>query len=154
MKKIELTQGKIALVDDADFTYLNQWKWTFMKHKWAGGYAYRKNGKKTVLMHRFIMKPKKTIWIDHVNRCGLDNQRNNLRLATPAQNAQYSRSYKGTSKYKGVHWCNTRDKWIARIRVDGKRINLLQTDDEYVAAQAYDKAAIKYHGEFAEINGV
>ena len=156
MKKIRLSQDKIALVDRRDYNFINQWKWTFMKHSAPedGGYAYRKFGKRTVLMHRFIMSANAEELVDHINRHGLDNRRRNLRLVTPTQNAQYSKSHTGTSKYKGVHWCSTRNKWIAKIRVNGRRMHLLQTDDEYMAALAYDKAALKYHGEFAEINGV
>lgn len=41
MRKIPLTQGKFALVDDADFDWLNQWKWYALKTK-TTFYAVRK----------------------------------------------------------------------------------------------------------------
>lgn len=54
MKYIELTQGKRAKVDDADFDFLNQWKWCLFKAR-EDSYAYRKHNKKSLLMHRLIV---------------------------------------------------------------------------------------------------
>lgn len=56
MKKIPLTQGKFALVDDSDYEWLNQWKWHF-----HNGYAVMSGPRGTekrehILMHREIMK--------------------------------------------------------------------------------------------------
>ena len=46
MKEIQLTQGKVALVDDDDFEYLNQWKWYYSKLNYAMR-SKRINKKKT-----------------------------------------------------------------------------------------------------------
>ena len=37
MKKIKLTQKQIAVIDDEDFDWLNQWKWFYNNQ----GYAVR-----------------------------------------------------------------------------------------------------------------
>ncbi len=59
MKEIKLTQGKVALVDDEDYEYLNQWKWNPIRsHKnyyAARGGLYFGDQKKTISMHRVIM---------------------------------------------------------------------------------------------------
>lgn len=77
MKEIKLTQGKVALVDDEDFEYLNQWKWHAMKIKNAY-YAKRSveiNGKsKSILMHRIIMNTPDNLQIDHVFHNTFDNR--------------------------------------------------------------------------------
>ena len=69
MKTIELTRGKVAIVDDADFEYLNQWNWYASKAK-KGFYAQHTQGifpfKKCVYMHRLIMKAPDGFDVDHI----------------------------------------------------------------------------------------
>jgi hypothetical protein len=157
MKKILLTQDKFTLVDDCDYAYLIQWKWCYHK-----GYAIRTdrtNGKqRTELMHRIILEQmghKNFTYSDHRNRNKLDNRRCNLRPATDSQNQHNASKRKdNTSGYKGVSWHKRAGKWHARICVNGKRISLGYYVDPKEAARAYNVAALKYHSEFAVLNGV
>ena len=157
-KKIQLTQGKFAIVDDADYKWLNQWKWCAVK---IGNtfYAVRntpcKNGKRRMIwMHREILcLPFGDSRIcDHQDRNGLNNQRGNLRMATCAQNLRNSKSRKGTSQFKGVSWYRDRAKWHAKIYVNGQQTNLGFFNSEVKAARRYDEAAKMFFGEFAYIN--
>lgn len=149
MKKIPLTQGKYAIVDDIDFEYLNQWKWTF-----THGYAYRKDDKrKNVFMHRFLLQAPKGKLTDHVNGNKLDNRRLNLRLCSPSENQKNQKKNKAnTSGFKGVSWDKERKKWAAYINANGRLYHLGRFSIKRVAAEAYDKAAKKLHGEFARLN--
>jgi hypothetical protein len=91
--------------------------------------------------------------VDHINHNGLDNRRINLRIATARQNKQNTKIQKSnTSGYKGV--TKDRTKWRAMIRISGKRVHLGMFDDKRDAAIAYNRAAIKYHGDFACINDI
>ena len=90
--------------------------------------------------------------IDHINHNGLDNRKANLRLATFAQNARNSRMRRNRSGYKGVCFANDRGKYRAVIWHDNTRIHLGYFNSPISAALEYDRAAKKYHGEFAVLN--
>ncbi len=150
MKEIPLTQGKFALVDDEDYEMLMQWKWQY-----ATGYATRRVWPKVrLLMHRVIMNAQPGEQIDHKNLNRLDNQRSNLRFATYAQNMYNRRKNNSTysSRYKGVSWYSRDKKWRSQIQFAGKLHCIGKFQSELEAALAYDEAARKHHGEFANTN--
>lgn len=151
MREIKLTKGQVALVDDADFDWLNQWKWYAVKYK-NGYYAVRRCViiNKKVYMHRAILNlTNGLILTDHEDRNGLNNQRSNLRVATKAQNAANCKTYlRSSSLYHGVCWCKFYKKWLVRVR----RKYVGYYENEILAALAYNKEAEKIYGEFANLN--
>lgn len=113
---------------------------------------------KKVLMHRIIMERiigrplEKHELVDHRNMNGLDNQRDNLRLATNRQNLANAPTRKNnTSGYKGVVWLKRDRKWRAEIRIDGKQTHLGVFDNIEDAYKAYCDKAIEIYGEFARL---
>lgn len=156
MKQIPLTRGKFALVDDADFEWLNKWKWSASKHRntW---YAVRmiewKKPTRMVYMHRSILDLPENIRCDHKNRYGLDNQRQNLRCATASQNS-FNQGIRSNNKsgFKGVSWNSHAGKWQVFIRGNGVRLYLGIYASIKKAAFVYDDAAKLLHGDFARLN--
>lgn len=119
MKLIPLTKGRFTLVDDADFEWLNQWKWYLS----GNGYATRTS--KHIRMHRVINNTPDGYDTDHINRDKLDNRRDNLRSVTRSQNNFNSLPPKDNkSGVKGVWWSERWQLWYAQIKVNGKRYNL------------------------------
>ncbi len=151
IRYIGLTQGKFALVDAADYDALSQYKW----HLVAPGklYAGRKEGGKTIYMHRQIMQPPPGMLVDHINGNGLDDRRANMRICTNQQNMRNVRKRPGgDSIYKGVYYDKRRRTWYARIGHNGKNHHLGTFATEIEAARAYDRAARELFGEFACLN--
>lgn len=160
MKKIKLTQGQFALVDDADYDWLNQWKWFAYKHRHGNFYAARmsstKNGKRfCIRMSRKVLGLKQgdKQQADHIYHNTLDNRRDKLRVCTNQENTRNKKIRSNTtSQFKGVHWCKLRKKWVAKIMIDGIKKSLGNFILEMDAALAYNKAAEKYFGEYACLN--
>ena len=150
MKKILLSQGKVAVVDDEDFEHINQFNWCYSNQ----GYAVRHeqgHHQGLLLMHRIILPPPDEMEIDHINHNGLDNQKNNLRICTRSQNLQNRFIFKNNSSgYKGIY--PDRNKWRVQIRINKIKINLGSFSSPHEAALAYDKAAKELFGVFAKTN--
>lgn len=160
MREIGLTQGQVALVDDADYEELSKYKWYSLKNCWGDFYAVRKSpiqeGKRfTIYMHRQLLgldyRDKREG--DHQNHNTLDNRQDNLRVCTHFQNMRNQKlSLNQSSKFKGVTWDKCVKKWQASIYVNGKSKNLGRFLMEEIAALAYDMVAIREFGEFACLN--
>lgn len=154
MREIQLTRGKVALVDDADYEWLNQWKWCANKES-NTFYAVRKiksNGRWVFIrMHRLILgltDPK--IYADHIDGNGLNNQRSNLRQATNMQNQMNRGAQKNNALgIKGVFFYKHTNKYKAHIRLNGiaKTLGYFHNLEEAVAVRR--EAELKYFGEFA-----
>lgn len=156
MKKIQLSQGQFALVDDDDYDRLSKYKWCALKHHTGKYYAARTdvaNNRKTIRMHRFIMGicDDTDKVADHINNDPLDNRKVNLRVCTKKENAKNRTSKKGASSvYLGVNISG--NGFIARVGSGEDRKYLGYFSCEIEAAKAYDIAAKEMHGEFANLN--
>lgn len=152
MRKIKLTRGKEAIVDDDDFEYLNKFKWHYQAQ---GGYAFRAKQHGARQMHRTIVNCPGGKFVDHINGDGLDNRKSNLRICTKAQNGMNrGRQKQNKSGFKGVVWNMRLKKWIAQIGCKGikKTMHIGVFNSPIDAAVAYDNEAKKIHGEFAKLN--
>lgn len=158
MKTIPLTQDLVAIVDDADYETLSQFKWHAKKHA-CSAYAARNirvDGKqRTLKMHRVIMGDDATgLHVDHRDGDGLNNQRGNLRICTRSENNRNRRLNKdNVTGLKGVSAPKTMresvNKFAAQIRVNGKCHHLGHFSTAELAHAAYCAAAVRFHGEFA-----
>ncbi|HUV41123.1 MAG TPA: HNH endonuclease [Sedimentisphaerales bacterium] len=155
---IRLAQPRYTKVDAGDYDRLRADEWYARKRK-NTFYVFRcvaGKGKKESLIyiHQEIIRVPKGMVVDHINYDGADNRRANLRAATRSQNQYHVKKRPGTkhSQYKGLYWTKNNRKWQVRITVDKKRLCLGYFLNEIDAARAYDRAACKYHGEFACLN--
>lgn len=132
MKTLPLSQGKVAIVSDADYRWASRFKWYVLKSK-GTFYAVRAerlpDGKRrSVLLHRAIMKRAGHNLtgrvVDHRNHNGLDNRRRNLRAATYSQNNVNQRGphRDNASGYLGVN--RHKHLWRAKISVDGRLVHI------------------------------
>ena len=126
MKKIQLTQGNEALVDDCDYDFLMQWKWGSQKGSSRQRYATRGqriDGKYCkILMHREVMREHDLsgLEVDHINQDSLDNRRSNLRAVTKSVNQHNSKVRKDSKT--GVRGVGRRGaRFVARVQKNNTR---------------------------------
>ena len=152
---IPLTQGQFAIVDAADFEWLNQWKWYAWRSPHTGSFYAMRAGKDEmgekigIYMARMILGAKRGEQVDHGSHNTLDNRRSKIRIATSFQNSFNHRKRKNSrSPYKGVYQ-NRHGRWSSEIQANGIRkwIGNFATAED--AHEAYKKAAVELHGEFA-----
>lgn len=154
MREIPLTRGRVALVDDDDYTSLSIFKW----HYQTRGYAARSFGSRGnqvfLWIHRIVVNAPPGMQVDHVDGNRLNNQKSNLRVCTGLENRLHVRNCRRgkTSRFKGVHWNSHLSKWTAQITAFQTNRYLGVFFYEEDAARAYDVAAILAFGVFANPN--
>lgn len=155
MKTITTRSGHEILIDDEDFDKVKHITWGVLRAKQTNYACGRNKGvackdKKMYLIHRIIMDAPDGIFVDHIDRNGLNNQKSNLRICTNAQNLWNRKATHGKSKYKGV--CLTGKSWFARVCKNGEKFYIGSFKTEELAALAYNAAATELFGEFARLN--
>lgn len=149
MKRIPLTQGQFAIVDDENYEWLNQWKWCAAWNEHTRSFYAKRKGKTkndkwcTISMAREIigLNHGDKRQADHINHATLDNRNSNLRIVTHQQNNFNQRNT------KGYCWDKSHKKYRARIRINGKIINLGRFVNAEKARNAYLEAK-KYCHKF------
>jgi hypothetical protein len=105
-------------------------------------------------MHKLVCPAPDGMIVDHINRNRLDNRTVNLRAATQKQNV-WNRKFikkRGKTRHQGIRLDKNKDKWQVRLTVNGRRRSFGYYADETEAAEAYDRVAEKYRGEYAVLN--
>ena len=146
--RVPLTLGQFAIVDAADEELVRGFRW---RTACSRGICYARTGKANaqIWMHRLILglPQGKVPEVDHINGDGLDNRRQNLRIASRIENAANTGPRRhNRSGFKGVY--ANRNGWVATF--GGQYLGFFDTAEE--AALAYDTAARNARGEFAKPN--
>lgn len=138
MKKIPLTQGKFALVDDEDYEWISQWKWYYHY-----GYAIRRT--EGIRMHRVITNCPDNKIVDHINHNKLDNRRGNLRICDySTNNHNVGRRKDNTSGVRGVTYKESKKLWVVRLQLAGRRMYIGSFKKWEDAKQCRESAEKRY----------
>lgn len=136
--------GSFALCSLEDFDKLKKQKWSWYPNGYAMACIYNKGVRSNVTMSRYILEPPNGFYVDHINRVRGDNRRENLRLATPCQNAQnITKRQNSSSLFYGVHFDKPKNLFRSRITINGKRFSLGFYDTDVEAAEMFDRFVIQ-----------
>ncbi len=152
--RIELTQGKFALIDECDAAAASKCLWR--AHRDYKSDRFYAVGARGLHLHRLVTNCPRGQEVDHKNGDGLDNRRSNLRPCTHAQNIANKRKQRSgrapASKFKGVKFCKFWKKWTSRAAHHQRGSVHSMRNTALSAALAYDIGAVRLFGEFAKIN--
>ena|SRR5271165_2956198 len=149
-----------VFLDKKDYNIVKKYS-LWIDQKKQTNYVCLTYKKRHAYLHRLLLNViNKKVQVDHINGNGLDNRRKNLRSCTRQQNLFNQKiTDKNINGYKGVSKnCDKRSNtykikpWRARIKFNYESISLGSFKTKKEAALAYNKAALKYYGEFACLN--
>jgi hypothetical protein len=156
---IELTQGRVAIIDKKDEAEVRKYKWYYEKPSKPGytGYAASKSGKHKIYLHRLILARKlgrelngrKEI-SEHKNNNGLDCRRVNLRPGTHSLNgANRMPRADNPLGISGISLDKRNGRYIAYYFIKSKKKHLgsyKRLEDAVMARKAKE---IELYGEYA-----
>lgn len=133
MRKLKLSDGGFAIVDDNDYDNLKKWKWRKNNH----GYV-RRSAANGEYLHRYILQAPDNKLVDHINRNPLDNRRENLRPVTASENNINQRlKVNNKSGFRGVCWHKAANKWAVEIKFNNSKthVGIYKTIEEAIGAR-------------------
>jgi|SRR5690625_777493 len=135
-------EEKYTLIDTEDLELV---KWIDGKISSTGGkydYATGMLGDRRVFLHRLVTRSLNLFnkEVDHIHHNTLDNRKSQLRVVSKSENQQNRRK-----EIQGVFLCNTSDRWISEIGIDGKTIHLGSYKKKEDAIKARKEGEKKYH---------
>lgn len=145
-------KGEPFWFDLEDYDKIKDYCWYYNKD----GYVITNNpgAQTSIRLHRMVMNAPDNMDVDHIihphgNEHKIDNRKSNLRLATRSQN-QMNRSIavNNVSGVVGVHFSKRDEKWIAYIKINGKRKHLGSFDNKDDAIYARQMAEELCFGEY------
>ena len=144
----ELTKKILSNYPKNGYYYVNLWDYKIKKHKI---YALHQ-----LVSVYFIENPNNYKMVDHIDGNRLNNNYINLRWCSSQQNNMNRKkiSTNASSKFKGVTWDKSRNKWLVAIVYNYKRQHIGRFENEIDAAKAYNEKAKLIFGEFACFNKI
>lgn len=147
---VTVMHGFILLSDED--RHLLSHKWRIIRPDGKKAYVSTEINGATAYIHRLILDAQKGQEVDHINGDGLDNRRENLRLATRSQNCANRKGYAPKSGFRGVYQHSNGEGWQVKLSVDGKHIGGGSFSCPEAAARRYDDLAALHFGDFAILN--
>lgn len=145
-------RGEKFYIDTSDYEKVKDICWYVARN----GYIKGMIGRTSVFLHRFLMQPPDGKFVDHINHQHEDNRRKNLRIVSHWENMKNVKTDRknNTSGCVGVGWMKQRNRWGARIQVNGKTryVGFFKNFDDAVLARK--TAEEKYYGEFSFDNSM
>lgn len=151
-------QQRTMLIDEDDWIRFGWIPWKILRGNGGRDYVRHKimvdKREYVIFLHRLIVAAPDDLYVDHINGNSLDNRKCNLRLCTSRENSRNRGVSESncSSKYKGVTFRACSGTWEATIRTGSAQLYLGRFKSEKEAAEAYNQAAIKYHGNFVKLN--
>ena len=153
--EVFFNDGSSFLIDAEDLDRISVMSWSKGKRGYPISHLSRKSktGKRAVCLHRVLIQCPPNYDIDHISGDKMDNRKSNLRVCTHQQN-MFNQKMRCTnsSGYYGVSFHKGARKWCAYIHIGGKKLHLGLFEDKQGAAEARDRAAELYFGEYARLN--
>jgi hypothetical protein len=109
---------------------------------YKNGSASRKQRSRLVAQ-AFLPDFDEHLQVDHRDGVKSNDYPYNLRMLTPTlnQRAFRTKAVGTTSKYRGVYFCSTKERWIAVIHIKRKRKTIGSFHCEHEAARAWNETA-------------
>lgn len=145
----------LAMVSEDKWDVVSRYEWYLGKSGYPICYQLSKMPLHK-LVYKMIIGPqpftnnKMALYIDHIDHNKLNNTDQNLRLATPAENA---RNKQGKNNFKGVRRVSE-NNYTASLTKDGKKYEIKNLPTKEAAAEIYNMMAEEMFGNFAALNNI